>query len=285
MFVTVALVLLGLGWSATTVAGSTLLTEASAESQRTRRQGLSDLTMSLVAALGAILAGVVLAWIGYGGLALVVGVAVDRDGRALAVRAGPRGGHADAARPFADSTLEPGLDQIPHDSITRIVQRVDDRDQPPLVEHRARMRQPEHDQVAEVHAGSRRRVRTNACWSLSLRVSAPASVQATAICASSANSGIGSPSSYGKSRLPASTSTSPGSGCETTRAIPRAAGRRPVALERRHRPVVALIVRDVGARAQHEPRGVGGRSRAAKTSVTTSGYALPPAVTITSPPS
>ena len=32
--------------------------------------------MSLVAAIGAILAGVVLAWIGYGGLALVVGVAV-----------------------------------------------------------------------------------------------------------------------------------------------------------------------------------------------------------------
>ena len=74
--VTVALVLLGLGWSATTVAGSTLLTEASSEVQRTRRQGLSDLTMSLVAAIGAILAGVVLAWIGYGGLALVVGVAV-----------------------------------------------------------------------------------------------------------------------------------------------------------------------------------------------------------------
>ena len=73
---TVALVLLGLGWSATTVAGSTLLTEASAEALRTRRQGLSDLTMSLVGAFGAILAGVVLAWIGYGGLALVVGVAV-----------------------------------------------------------------------------------------------------------------------------------------------------------------------------------------------------------------
>ncbi|MHC2998867.1 MFS transporter [Microbacterium sp. HJ5] len=74
--VTIALVLLGLGWSATTVSGSTLLTEASSESQRTRRQGLSDLIMSLVGATGAILAGVVLAWIGYGGLALTVGVAV-----------------------------------------------------------------------------------------------------------------------------------------------------------------------------------------------------------------
>lgn len=74
--VTVALVLLGLGWSATTVSGSALLTEASAEKQRTRRQGLSDLIMSLVGASGAILAGVVLDAIGYGGLALVVGVLV-----------------------------------------------------------------------------------------------------------------------------------------------------------------------------------------------------------------
>jgi hypothetical protein len=32
--------------------------------------------MSIVAAAGAILAGIVLGWIGYGGLALVVGIAV-----------------------------------------------------------------------------------------------------------------------------------------------------------------------------------------------------------------
>lgn len=74
--VTIGLILLGLGWSATTVAGSALLTEASSENIRTRRQGFSDFTMSMVAALGAILAGVILGWIGYGGLALLVGVAV-----------------------------------------------------------------------------------------------------------------------------------------------------------------------------------------------------------------
>ncbi|HWM16541.1 MAG TPA: MFS transporter [Microbacterium sp.] len=74
--VTIGLTILGLGWSATTVAGSTLLTEASAEARRTRRQGLSDFTMSMVGAVGAILAGVILGWIGYGGLALLVGVAV-----------------------------------------------------------------------------------------------------------------------------------------------------------------------------------------------------------------
>ena len=74
--VTVALVLLGLGWSASTVAGSTLLTEASAEHLRTRRQGRSDLIMSLVAAIGAVLAGVVIGWIGYGGLALLALIVV-----------------------------------------------------------------------------------------------------------------------------------------------------------------------------------------------------------------
>ena len=74
--VTVALVLLGLGWSAATVAGAALLTEASDEARRTRRQGLSDTVMSLVGAGGAIAAGVILGWIGYGGLALVVGMGV-----------------------------------------------------------------------------------------------------------------------------------------------------------------------------------------------------------------
>jgi MFS family permease len=68
--VTVGLILLGLGWSASTVAGSALLTETSSEELRTRRQGRSDLTMNLVAGVGAILAGIVLGWIGYGGLAL-----------------------------------------------------------------------------------------------------------------------------------------------------------------------------------------------------------------------
>lgn len=68
--VTVALVLLGLGWSASTVAASALLTEASGEEQRPTRQGRSDLTMNLVGAGGAIAAGGILAWIGYGGLAL-----------------------------------------------------------------------------------------------------------------------------------------------------------------------------------------------------------------------
>ncbi len=69
--VTVALVLLGLGWSAATVAGSTLLTEASAEALRTGRQGRTDFWMSLAGALGAIGAGGALSWAGFSGLALL----------------------------------------------------------------------------------------------------------------------------------------------------------------------------------------------------------------------
>lgn len=63
-----ALVLLGLGWSAATVAGAALLTEASAPELRTRRQGRSDSLMSLCAAAGAVLAGAVLANFQYAGL-------------------------------------------------------------------------------------------------------------------------------------------------------------------------------------------------------------------------
>lgn len=69
--VTIGLVLLGLGWSASTVAGAALLVETSSEAMRTRRQGRSDLAMNLVGAAGAIVAGVILGWIGFGGLAFV----------------------------------------------------------------------------------------------------------------------------------------------------------------------------------------------------------------------
>jgi len=90
--VTVALILLGLGWSAATVSGAALLTEASAEDRRTTRQGRSDLIMNLVGAAGAIGAGVVLGWIGYGGLALlalaVVGVVTVLSPFGRIVRAG-----------------------------------------------------------------------------------------------------------------------------------------------------------------------------------------------------
>ncbi|HWV50529.1 MAG TPA: MFS transporter [Microbacterium sp.] len=76
-----ALILLGLGWSAATVAGAALLTEASAPELRTRRQGRSDSLMSLSAAAGAVLAGIVLSNFQYAGLgiaafALVIAITV-----------------------------------------------------------------------------------------------------------------------------------------------------------------------------------------------------------------
>lgn len=70
MWVTVALILLGLGWSAATVAGAALLTEASAAELRVRRQGRNDAAMSLMGALGAVAAGGALGWVGFEGLAL-----------------------------------------------------------------------------------------------------------------------------------------------------------------------------------------------------------------------
>ncbi len=79
--VVVGLVLLGLGWSASTVAGSTLLTESTSIDKRASRQGVSDLLMSGSGAVGGALAGVALALMGYSGLsfaalALVVSVLI-----------------------------------------------------------------------------------------------------------------------------------------------------------------------------------------------------------------
>lgn len=76
--VTVSLVLLGLGWSASTVAGSALVAESVPPAQRPRLQGVSDLFMNLSGAAGGALAGPVLALIGFHGLsaALLALVAV-----------------------------------------------------------------------------------------------------------------------------------------------------------------------------------------------------------------
>ncbi|MCW4464713.1 MFS transporter [Glutamicibacter sp. MNS18] len=72
VMVTFALVCLGLGWSASTVAGASMVTGAVAIEQRPQLQGTSDLVMNLCGAGGGILAGPVLAWLGYGGLSLVL---------------------------------------------------------------------------------------------------------------------------------------------------------------------------------------------------------------------
>lgn len=70
---TVALVLLGLGWSCTLIAGSTLLTAAIPLRQRPEAQGLADVAMGLAGGGGGAAAGVVVdAW-GFPALAVVAG--------------------------------------------------------------------------------------------------------------------------------------------------------------------------------------------------------------------
>ena len=63
---TAGLFLLGLGWSACLVAGSTLLSESVAVDERPVVQGASDLMMGLAAAGGGAIAGVVVGQLGYG---------------------------------------------------------------------------------------------------------------------------------------------------------------------------------------------------------------------------
>ena len=70
LWVTIGLMLIGLGWSAASVAGSTLISESVDVVGRARIQGRADLLMSTAGALGGAAAGLVLAMIGYGGLAL-----------------------------------------------------------------------------------------------------------------------------------------------------------------------------------------------------------------------
>lgn len=90
--VLVALVLLGLGWSAATVAGSALLTEATPLALRPRRQGRSDTLMTACAAVGSVVAGVILGTAGYAGLALwaFLPVAAVALGAVAVRRASPR---------------------------------------------------------------------------------------------------------------------------------------------------------------------------------------------------
>jgi MFS family permease len=74
--VTVGLVLLGLGWSASTVSASALVADLITGAARPRIQGRSDLVMNVAGAGGGALAGPVLALVGYEGLALAAGILV-----------------------------------------------------------------------------------------------------------------------------------------------------------------------------------------------------------------
>lgn len=68
VLVIVSVILLGLGWSASTIAGSTLVAESAPVDDRAGLQGVSDLLMNSTAAVFGALAGPVLALVGYSGL-------------------------------------------------------------------------------------------------------------------------------------------------------------------------------------------------------------------------
>ncbi len=72
VLVTVSLGLLGLGWSASTLAGSAMVSQAVESVHRPRLQGVSDSLMNLAGAAGGAAAGPVLANIGFSGLSAVL---------------------------------------------------------------------------------------------------------------------------------------------------------------------------------------------------------------------
>ena len=86
------LMLLGLGWSATMVAGSTLLSDAVSGDLRASAQGLSDLVMGLAGASAGALSGVVVEAWGYPVLTLLGAIATVPLIALLAARRPGRGG-------------------------------------------------------------------------------------------------------------------------------------------------------------------------------------------------
>jgi MFS family permease len=76
VFLGAGLFLLGLGWSCTLIAGSTLLTDDAQTVDRPSVQGLSDLSMNVAGAVGGALAGVVVVVFSYAALCAVAAVPV-----------------------------------------------------------------------------------------------------------------------------------------------------------------------------------------------------------------
>jgi MFS family permease len=67
--------LLGVGWSGTMIAGSTLLSESVGTVVRPAVQGLSDLVMGLSGAFAGAMSGLVVSWSGYPTLTLLAAIA------------------------------------------------------------------------------------------------------------------------------------------------------------------------------------------------------------------
>ncbi len=91
LFVQIGLILLGLGWSASTVAGAAMLAQNKIIGEGAARQGISDAIMSGAGALAGATSGLILGVIGFSGLSLVSLITVALIGAAavLTQRMGP----------------------------------------------------------------------------------------------------------------------------------------------------------------------------------------------------
>jgi len=104
-FLGTGLFLLGLGWSCTLIAGSTLVTDSIDPAERPSVQGLSDLVMNAAGALGGAIAGIIMATLSYGWLCAlsmiplaVLAIWVVRTPRSAALAQEERGSDDGAAR-------------------------------------------------------------------------------------------------------------------------------------------------------------------------------------------
>ncbi|GAA2174545.1 MFS transporter [Agrococcus versicolor] len=126
-FAPLALALLGLGWSAATVAGSALVTESAPESVRPRIQGRSDLVQGLSGATAGAVAGPILGLAGYAGLSLAMAAFVVAG--CVAAIAATR---AARARPHLDEPrARSGGVQGPPSGPLHVATTVDDAPRPP----------------------------------------------------------------------------------------------------------------------------------------------------------
>jgi len=112
--VMLGLILLGLGWSASTVAGSALLNDAAPADLRVRLQGRSDLLMNLAGAVGGAASGPMLAWLGYPGLAWSLLIPVAAVLTALLLTTLRAGGGLSGTRPRRPSAAPTHAGPPPH---------------------------------------------------------------------------------------------------------------------------------------------------------------------------
>ncbi|WP_326559911.1 MFS transporter [Micromonospora sp. NBC_01796] len=113
VMVGLGLTLLGVGWAAGYLAGSVLITSATEGQLRTMAQGASDFFVQLAAALGALLAGVMAAALGYDGLSIFwLAVIVALLFRILAVRPAATVGPTMAAAPSGPESPGSAPDRV-----------------------------------------------------------------------------------------------------------------------------------------------------------------------------